>query len=421
MTPEEAWAEAMKFENRPNPYRFFDELRKTPVVHVGDGVYVVTGYRELQELAHDPRISSDPRHLARAKAAAEVGSDPDPIESYGAQGSMITSDPPGHDKTRRQAMHHFGPPHSPDNIPSFGPPLEKLCNDLLDKIKADGKTRIDAVDDYAYPVPVMVICKILGIPLEDEPKFHAWIHDFMAGLMDGGPDRATPEGQKRAEVGIAAKNSLAAYLVELIQGFVDKPNDSMLSKLVNEEGPDGKMTVREAATNGTLLLTAGHDSTVNTIAHCILTILRNPGTFEMLRDRPEMVPGAIEEVLRLESAVQFFPVRSALADIEMNGTVIPKGSPVHLIYAAANRDPLKFPDPNTFDPGRRNNEHMGWGSGVHVCFGGPLARLEVNIALETFLRRVENPRLVEDPPEYRQSNVFRGPRHLFIDFDGIKD
>lgn len=420
MTPEAAWAEAMKFENRPNPYRFFDELRKTPVAHVGNGVYVVTGYRELQTLAHDPRISSDPRRQKAAQTAAKAGSEPDPVESYGQAGSMITADPPEHDKARRQAMRHFGPPHSPDLIPSFESGLQKLCNDLLNKAK--GKTRIDAVDDYAYPVPVMVICQILGIPLKDEPKFHAWIHDFMAGLMDGGPDRATKEGQIRAEKGIAARGALAEYLVELIQGFVKKPGDSMLSKLVNDaSGPDGLMTVREAATNGTLLLTAGHDSTVNTITHCILTVLRNPGTFELLRNRPELIPGAIEEVLRLESAVQFFPVRSATADIEIGGTVIPQGSTVHLIYAAANRDPKKFPNPNKFDPERRNNEHMGWGSGIHTCFGGPLARLEVNIALDTFIRRVKNPRLVADPPEYRQSNVFRGPRHLFIDYAGIRD
>jgi fatty acid omega-hydroxylase len=417
MTPETAWAEAMKFENRPNPYPFFDELRKTPVVHVGNGVYVVTGYRELMALAHDPRVSSDARHMARA--AAKPSSEPAPLEAYGAAGSMITSDPPDHDKARRQCMRHFGPPHTPDLIPSMEPALERLCNELLDKVK--GKTRIDVVDDYAYPVPVMVICKILGVPLEDEPKFHAWIYDFMAGLMDGGPDAATKEGQARAETGRAARSALAEYFVELIQGFVKKPSDVMLSKLVHDDGPDGPMTVREAATNATLLLTAGHDSTVNTITHCVLTVLRNPGAFELLRSRPELIPAAIEEVLRLESAVQFFPSRSALADIEIGGTVIPKGSPVQLVYGAANRDPTRFPNPNKFDPERKDNETLAWGSGIHTCFGGPLARLEVNLALEAFLRRVENPRLVVDPPPYRQSNVFRGPRNLLVDFDRIRD
>jgi cytochrome P450 len=153
----------------------------------------------------------------------------------------------------------------------------------------------------------------------------------------------------------------------------------------------------------------------------VLTILRNPGSLELLRRRTELVPGAIEEVLRLQSSVQFFPSRSALADIEIGGTVIPKGAAIFLMYGAANRDPARFPNPNQFDPERRDNQHLGWAGGIHVCFGGPLARLEVNTAIEVFLRRVENPRLVVDPPPYRPSMIFRGPRHLLIDIDGIRD
>jgi fatty acid omega-hydroxylase len=419
MTPETAWAEAMKFENRPNPYRFFDELRKTPVVHVGNGTYVVTGYRELMALAHDPRISSDTRRL-KARAAASPGSDSDPsLGAYGEHGNMIMSDPPEHDRQRRQAMRHFGPPHTTGLIPSTAPDISKLCNDLLDKAK--GKTRIDIVDDYAYPVPVMVICKILGIPLKDEPQFHAWIHDFMAGF-DSTPGSITEEGKARAaKANESMVGGLIPYLAELIKGYMKEPTDAMLSKMVNEDGPDGRMTPREAVSNATLLLIAGHDSTVNTIAHSVLTLLRNPGSIELLRARPNLIPFAIEEVLRLESAVQYFPSRSATDDIEIAGTVIPKGSPVHLMYGAANRDPKRFPDPNKFNAERRDNEHFGWGSGVHTCFGGPLARLEVNLALEAFLRRVENPRLVVDPPPYRQSNVFRGPRHVLVDYDRIRD
>jgi cytochrome P450 len=420
MTPETAWAEAMKFENRPNPYPFFDELRKTPVAHVGDGLYVVTGYRELLALAHDPRISSDLRHKkAQAAAKAGSGSDSDTLDAYGHAGSMITNDPPQHDKVRRQAMRHFGPPHTTDLIPGTEPSIRKLCNELLDKVK--GKTRIDVVDDYAYPVPVMVITKILGVPMKDEPQFHGWIADFMAGLTDMGPDSATEAGKARKAKGEASIAALQQYLAGLIKGYLKEPSDAMLSKMVNEDGPDGRMTPAEAVANAMLLLIAGHDSTVNTISHCVLTVLRNPGSFDLLRRRPELVPGAIEEVLRLESAVQFFPSRSAVAEIEIAGTVIPKGSPVHLVYGAANRDPKKFSNPNTFDPERRDNEHFGWGSGIHTCFGGPLARLEVNLALDAFIRRVENPRLVDDPPEYRRSNVFRGPRHLFVDFDKIRD
>lgn len=417
LTPETAWAEAMKFENRANPYSFFDELRKTPVVHVGNGVYVVTGYWELKALAHDPRISSDTRRL-KARAA-NTGSDPE-VAAYGEHGNMIQSDPPEHDKQRRQAMRQFGPPHTPDLIPSMEAPIQKLANELLDKAK--GKTRMDVVNDYAYPVPVMVICKILGVPMKDEHQFHAWIQDFMAGIMDLGPEAATAEGKVRKEKGQASLAALSQYMIEMIQEYLKKPDpSSMLSRMVHDKGPDGPMTPREAVTNALLLLIAGHDSTVNTISHCVLTLLRNPGSIDLLRRRPTLIPRAIEEVLRLESAVQFFPSRSATDDIEIDGIVIPKGSPVHLMYGAANRDPKKFSNPNEFDPERPDNEHFGWGSGIHTCFGGPLARLEVNLALETFIRRVENPRLVVDPPPYRQSNVFRGPQHLLIDYHRIRD
>jgi cytochrome P450 len=417
MTPEAAYAELMKFENRATPYPFFDELRKTPVARVANGIYVVTAYRELMTLAHDPRVSSHASPLA-ARAAPEPGSESDPMEGYGRETSMIGSDPPDHDRMRRQAMRHFGPPHSPDVIPKMEPECVRIVNALLDK--ARGKTRIDVVDDYAYPLPVAVICKILGVPLEDEPRFHAWVADMTAGV-DLGPEVATEEGQRRLEKGRASGGELKRYLAGLVEGFAREPGEGLLSKMLHDDGPDGPMSPGEVAANAQLLLIAGHDSTVNLIAHCVLTLLRNPGSLDLLRRRRELIPGAIEEVLRLQSSVQFFPTRSATADIEIGGTVIPKGSPIFLMYGAANRDPERFPNPNTFDPQRRDNEHLGWSSGIHTCFGGPLARLEVNTALEVFLRRVENPRLVVDPPPYRRSMIFRGPRHLLIDIDGIRD
>jgi fatty acid omega-hydroxylase len=421
MTPEIAYAEAMKFENRANPYPFFDELRKTPVARVANDLYVVTGYRELMALAHDPRVSSNMSHsplTAKLAAGAEAPAGADHMNSYGREPSMIVSDPPEHDRARRQAMRHFGPPHTPDLIPSMETDIRKLCNELLDK--AEGKARIDVVDDYAYPVPVAVICKVLGIPLEDEPTFHAWIHDAMAGL-DLGPEAATEEGKVRFAKGKESAAAMSKYMTGMIERFRRQSGGGLLTKLVQDDGPDGPMSPKEATSNAMLLLIAGHDSTVNTIAHCVLTVLRNPGSFELLRARPGLIPGAIEEVLRLQSAVQFFPSRSALADIEIGGTVIPKGSAVFLHYGAANRDPRRFPNPEKFDPERKDNEHLAWGSGIHTCFGGPLARLEVNVALETFIRRAKKPRLVVDPPPYRRSQVFRGPQHLLVEVDGFKD
>jgi fatty acid omega-hydroxylase len=187
MTPEEAWNEAMKLENRADPYPFFDELRKTPVARVTNGVYAVTGYAELIALAHDPRVSSDMRRSplgARPREAIDP-SVAEMIERYGQDLSFIQQDPPDHDRARRSCMRYFGPPHSPDVIPSQEPLCRQIVNDLLDKAMA--KTRIDVVDEFAYPLPVDVICHILGVPREDEPQFHAWIADAMAGIFDLGP------------------------------------------------------------------------------------------------------------------------------------------------------------------------------------------------------------------------------------------
>lgn len=419
MTPEAAWAEAMRFENRANPFPFFDELRRTPVARVHDDLYVVTGYRELRTLLHDPRLSADASRSPLMAKTTPAAAD-DLAVGYAPKQSFIASDPPDHDRMRRQVMRHFAPPHSPGLIPGTEPDIQQLCNDLLDEVKAKGENRFDVVDEYAYPVPVSVICKIMGVPVEDEPIFHTLIFDVLAGI-DLSPDAATEEGRARAEKGRAAGAAFRQYLRELVDRYAQEPGPGLISSLLHDDGPDGPMSAEEVVPNAQLMFVAGHDSTVNTIAHCVLTILRNPGSLDLLRSRPELIPRAIEETLRLQSAVQFFPTRSAAADIEVGGTVIPAGAAVILLYGAANRDPARFPNPNQFDPEREDNQHVGWGGGIHSCVGGPLARLEVNLALENFIRRVENPCLVEDPPPYRRSPMFRGPQHLWVEFDRIAD
>jgi fatty acid omega-hydroxylase len=424
MNAETAWAEAMKFENRPNPYPYFKELRKTPVAKVADKTYVVTGYPEVLALTHDPRISSDitrsPADFGVDKPQPKPGSEH--MQAYGREPSIIVSDPPEHDRARRQVMRHFGPPHSPGLIPSMEPLVVQLANDLLGGVGARGNSRsegrFDVVEDFAYPIPVAVICKILGVPVVDEPMFHGWIFDFMVGT-DLGPEGTTEEGRALADKGRAGTTALQAYLGDLVQRYATTPGEGLLSKLLHDDGPDGPMSIKEATSNAMLLLVAGHDSTVNTITNCVMTLLRNPGSWDLMRQRPELIPRAIEEVQRLQSAVQFFPSRNATADIAIGGAVIPSGSAVYLIYAAANRDPRRFDNPDRFDPLRVGNEHFGWGGGIHTCMGGPLARLEINVALEIFLRRVESPELVVDPPPYRHSQIFRGPRHLWVDYAAI--
>jgi cytochrome P450 len=425
MTPDQAFAEAMKFDNRPNPYPFYEEMRKSgPVARVMNGLYVVIGYKEVVALLHDPRISSDMRNRPNRPQAAppkeieDLEAEAAGMEKFVRAPSMIVSDPPDHDRTRRQAMRHFGPPHSPDLIPSMEAECMRIVNDMLDKVK--GKKRIDVVDHYAYPLPVTVICRMMGVPLRDEPQLHDWVADAMAGL-ELGPDAATEEGQRRKEKGQASAQAMVKYMTELVESVQKNPTDGMISHMANDTGPGGRMSTGEIISNCILLFIAGHDSTVNLIAHSVLTLLRNPGSFDMLRSRPELIPRAIEEVLRLQSSVFFWPTWTAMDDIEVSGTTIPKGSPIFFMYGPANRDPEQFRNPNKFDLEREEKDSLGWGSGIHVCFGGALARLEVNTALEVFLRRVENPRLVVDPPPYRRNALFRGPLHLEIDIDGIRD
>lgn len=413
-----AWAEAMKFANRPNPYPFFEELRKTPVAKVSEKTYVVTGYPEVAALAHDPRISSDIA-LSPSGLFGEKQAQLDAAEAAQARNlSMLTSDPPEHDTMRRQFMRHFGPPHTPDLIPSMAGFVVDLANELLDKVKTRGGTRMDAVEDFAYPIPVSVIFRVLGAPIADEGKFHGWVMDLMQGA-DVGPEADTEEGRAATAKAAASMAALNTYVNDLVERLSREPGPGLLSAVLHDDGPDGPVSIEAAAANAMLLLIAGHDSTVNTITNCIMTLLRNPGSWDLLRDNPDLIPRTIEEVQRLQSAVQFFPSRWATADIEIGGTRIPAGSAVFLVYAAANRDPRRFTNPDRFDPTRENNEHFGFGSGIHTCFGGPLARLEVNLALEVFLSRVRSPKLVVDPPPYRHNQVFRGPRHVWVDFAAI--
>jgi cytochrome P450 len=418
-----AWAEAMKFSNRPNPYPYYEELRKTPVAKVSEHTYVVTGYPEALALAHDPRISSDisrsPSGLFGEKQAAIDAAQLDVAEAAQARDwSMLVADPPEHDTMRRQFMRHFGPPHTPDLIPSMEAMVVELANELLDKVKARGGSRMDVVEDFSYPIPVSVIFRVMGAPIADEPKFHGWVMDFMQGA-DVGPEADTEEGRAATAKATSSMNELGVWVHELVDRLSREPGPGLLSAALHDDGPDGPVSKTVAEANTLLLMIAGHDSTVNTISNCIMTMLRNPGSWDLVANNRDLIPRTVEEVQRLQGSVQFFPSRWATADIEIAGTRIPAGSAVFLVWAAANRDPRRFPFPDRFDPMRADNEHLGFGSGIHTCFGGPLARLEINAALEVFLRRVKAPRLVVDPPPYRHNQVFRGPRHLWVDFAEI--
>ncbi|MET8948557.1 cytochrome P450 [Streptomyces sp. NPDC004542] len=396
------------FANRADPYPLYEELRKTPVLHEEeDAPYVISSYWDIKGLLHDPRISSDFTNLTVAGDDELSGP-----EATGLPPSFIRLDPPEHDRLRRIANSSFGPPHRPTRIASMRGELARIVTDLIDGF-GDAR-QIDVVDRFAYPFPVTVICRLLGVPREDEPRFRGWVDPIVAGLD---PDTRTSADSARTAQ--EARLQLGMYLNGLVEQRTREPRDDMLSDLVNSHGPDGAMTTMEVLSTAVLLLIAGHETTVNLITNGMLTLLRHPEYLRRLREDPGLSVKIVEELLRYEPPVQLVPQRTCIADIEVRGVTIPKGSRIWLVLAAGNRDPERFPEPDRFDPDREDIQHLGFGSGIHSCFGAPLARLEAQIALSELARRLGNPRLDEDPPPYRPNAVLRGPRHLSVSFDEL--
>ncbi len=292
------------------------------------------------------------------------------------------------------------------------PDMTEIVSGLIDNLA--GRDQADLVDDVTYPYPVTVICRLLGVPREDEPRFHVWADAFVEAADPTIGDFATRKRQRDH-----ANAELGRYLGELADADRGNPGGDMLSELVTDDGPDGRLSREELMTNAALLLIAGHETTVNLITNGVLTLLRHPEILQRLRRQPDLASRVVEELLRYEPPVQFLTNRAALDDFDIAGTTIPRGSPITLVLAAGSRDPGHVADPDRFDPDRQYNEHLGFGGGIHYCFGAPLARPEAQIALTELARRPENPHLVTDPPPYRPNPSLRGPRHLPIQFDRI--
>jgi cytochrome P450 len=394
--------------NRANPYPLYAELRKTPVAREDDGTYVVSTYNEIFALMHDPRVSSDPRsRLGQAGATAA----PDQEQSA-LPLAFISRDPPGHDRLRELAMRPFGPPCAPGRIDGMRPWLGEIATGLIDKFA--GKNRVDIVEEFAYPLPVTAICELLGVPLEDQPRFHRWA-DEVIETVD--PTTGTFEQRMRRKDDVQAE--LAEYFSHLVDARARQPGDDLISGLLTDHGPHAPMSRGDILATANLLLVAGHETTVNLISNGMLTLLRYPSVLDRLNREPGLIITLVEELLRYEPPVQMRTNRATVADIAIGGTTIPRGAPLALIIAAGNRDSSQFADPDRFDPGRTNNRHLGFFGGIHYCFGAPLARTEAQVALPQLARRLINPRLVTDPPPYRPNPELRGPSHLFVEYDGL--
>ncbi|MEE4420648.1 cytochrome P450 [Streptomyces bugieae] len=393
MEPDTLLARITDYTSRPHPYPLYAELREAgPVVRQADGSCLVGTYHEIAALLHDPRMSVDPR------TRGEVTHKP----------PFLRLDDPEHHRLRTLAMRPFGPPHSPGRVDAMRGEIDRITEGLMEPFEAG--SQVDIVDDFAYPLPVTVICRLLGVPREDEPLFRAW-SDALVAAADVRPEADTTEADK---AGDQARIEMGGYLVNLAEQRRGRPGDDMLSAFVNEPDPALRLTQEELAETAVLLLIAGHETTVNLITNGVLTLLRQPEHLDHLRREPALLPRAVEELLRYEPPVHMRE-RVPHADIEVSGTTISPGTSVVLVLASGNRDPKRFPDPDRFDPTRPDIEHLGFGGGIHLCYGAPLARIEAESALGALIPWLGSARLSQDPPPYRQNAMLRGPRHLPVD------
>jgi len=378
-------------EFHADPYPFYHRLRSVEPVHqTSMGFWVLTRYDDVVMVLRDPRFGRDGfEHLL----AAVYGDD---RESGRLSRSMLFRDPPDHTRLRALVSKAF----TPRVIESMRAHIREIVDRLLDRVQ--DSHGMDVIADLAYPLPVTVICEMLGVPAGDQGAIRQWSSDVARSLDAIG----MPSDAEIVTRGRAARRELADYFRRLLPERRRHPQDDLLSLLIAAEEAGDKLSEGELLATCILLFIAGHETTVNLIGNGALALLRHPDQLGRLRDDPALIHSAVEELLRYDSPVQR-TARITNTDVEVDGRTIAKGSMVVAAIGAANRDPAHFPEPDRLDIARRDNRHVAFGFGIHFCLGAPLARVEGQIALGTLLRRM--PRMtVAGTPAWRESSTLRG-------------
>jgi cytochrome P450 len=316
--------------------------------------------------------------------------------------SLLESEPPTHTRLRRLIAGAFGRGH----VERLRPRIAELADRLADGVAdagADGSP-VDLIAGYAEPLPVQVIAELLGVPDADWHLLRPWSNAIVKMYEYA----ASPDQRVAAET---ASREFVEYLRALVAHRRRAPGDDLVSSLIAEtDAEGGRLTEDELVTTCTLLLNAGHEATVNVVGNGVTALLRHPDQLAAVRADPELVPSAVEELIRYDSPLQLFE-RTAVADTRIEDVTVEAGSKIAALLGAANRDPAAFDDPDRFDVARAPNPHIGFGAGIHFCVGAPLARVELQASLATLLRRFPALSLAAQP-ERRPEFVIRGVRSL---------
>lgn len=386
-----------------NPYPGYARLRAAGrVLHYEPtDQWLVPHHEDVAALLRDRRLGRTYRHRFSHEEFGRTAPPPEhePFHTLNDQG-MLDLEPPDHTRIRRLVSKAF----TPRRVENLVPAVRRIAAGLVAGLRADGGG--DLIARVAEPLPVAVIAEMLGVPESDRAPLRPWSADI-CGMYELNPSEET------ARRAVRASAEFSGYLRDLIAERRGAPGDDLISGLIAAHDEGESLTEQEMVSTCVLLLNAGHEATVNTTGNGWWTLFRHPDQLALLRADPSLLPGAVEEMLRYDTPLQLFE-RWVLDDVEIAGTVVPRGSELALLFGSANRDPARVPDPDRFDITRAESPHVTFGGGIHYCLGAPLARLELAVSFGTVLKEIPGLRLVREP-EWKPGFVIRGLEELLVE------
>jgi cytochrome P450 len=391
---------------RANPYPVYERLRSLDPVHLSPfGTALLTRYDDALFVLRDKRFSVQHRDYVDHRPGVEGSL----LDSFGPAPSerdmsnvMLFIDPPRHTRLRTLVNKAF----TPRVIERLRDRVGSILEELLDEV--EGKGEIDVISSVAYPLPVRVICEMLGVPVTDQERIRGWSRKI-APILD-------PIVTAEAEAGIEeAESFLQLYWDGLIEARRGELRDDLLSELIRAEDEGNRLDHDELRSTCNLLLIAGHETTMNLIGNGLLALLRHPEEAEKLRSNPALARHAVEELLRFDSPVHL-TARTATEDVEVGGTMLARGQLAIVALGGVNRDPAQFEEPNRLDVERHPNPHLAFSAGPHFCVGAGLARLEAQLVFPRVLARFPKIELADPDPEYRETITLRGLKALPVTF-----
>lgn len=382
-------------EGLADPYTIYEQVREAR--HAGQVERVLLDHADVKAALTDRRMSSDRIEGLVARLSPDVQRETRLVTDT-LRSIIAFVDPPAHRRLRRLMTIAL----KARAVTARRASIEKVTADLLDRIADDGEA--DLFQALHYPLPAQVVGEILAIPVEDRPRFEQWANDIVFYVGSGSVDDALA---RRTQTSM---EQMHAFMSDLVARRRAHPGDDLLSAMLAAED-DGTLTDAEVRANALFLMTAGHETATNMLSNGLLALLRHPDQLALLREQPELIDPAIEEMLRYESPVQMTS-RIAVEDGEVAGTPIRAGESMLVVLGAANRDPAVFADPHRFDVQREELSHVAFGHGPHWCIGGSLAREEARVVIPMVLERLPGLELAVDELEWQPTLNFRGPMSL---------